>query len=531
MKSKKWTFSIISVVIISILSIFLVGAKLTTNKSPKEVYAIYLEGQKIGVVKSKEEFNTYINTQEQKLKSQYGVDKIYTPKGVEIKKIITYDNKYNSNEEIYSMLVKKQNFTIKGIIIDIEKELPETTDNETKESDEATNEKSQNGTKETPKKTETLTINVINKEIFDDSIVDIVKAFVDNEEYTKFMESTQAPIADTGELIEDIHIKEKITYREGYISTSEKIFTEKSSLTKYLLYGTEKEQDTYIVKDGDTIESIANANKLNTQEFLIANPEFTSVNNLLYESQKVVVGLINPVISIVVEKHSVEEEVQKFSTEIKYDDELVVGYSYTEREGEDGIDKVTKKYQYINGQLVDVAMIGSVEIKPSVSKILVKGDKYIPNVADLSYWAWPTSKPYTITSYYQYRWGSFHAAIDIHVGFGSPIYAANNGTVYKVGTGCIRGATNCNGSRGNYVIIKHNIKNYYTQYMHLNSILVREGQTVSRGQKIATMGNTGYVVPTPAYGSSSYAGTHLDFGVWIGVPYDGGYTLNPLGLY
>lgn len=514
MKSKKWTFSIIAVVIISILSIFLLGFKLTINKTPSEVYAIYLEGKKIGVVKSKEEFDEYINVQEEKLKTQYGVDKIYTPKGVEIKKIVTYDNKYNTNEEIYNILVKQQNFTIKGIIIEIEKEV--SNDNQEDEEE---------------KKTESITINVINKDIFDESVVDIVKAFVDNEEYTKFMNSTQEPITDVGEIIENIYIKEKITYREGYISTNENIFTDKSLLTKYLLYGTTEEQSTYIVKEGDTIETIATANKLNTQEFLIANPEFTSVNNLLYESQEVVVGLIDPIISIVVEKHSVQEEVSKYATEIKYDDELIIGYSYTEREGEDGIDKVTRKYQYINGQLVDVAMVGSVEIKPSVSKILVKGDKYVPNVADLSYWAWPTSTPYTITTYYQYRWGTFHAAIDIYVGFGSPIYAANNGTVYAVGDGCVRGATGCNNTRGNYIIINHNVGNYYTQYMHLNTILVKPGQTVARGQKIATMGNTGYVVPTPAYGSSSYAGTHLDFGVWKGIPYNGGYTINPLNLY
>lgn len=507
-KKNKITLNLIFVVILSLSSLFLVGFKLTENKIPNEMYAIYLEGKKIGTVKSKDEFNEYINFQEEKLKKQYNVDEIYTPKGVEIKKVLTYSDKTNTNEEIYNLLVQTENFTIKGITIEITKE--NTDEN---------------------KIPEVTTINLLNKEIFDNAIIDIIKAFVDDDEYTAFMTSTQTPITDTGELIEDIYIQEKVTYKEAYIPTSEKIFTNEDELTKYLLYGTTEEQTKYIVKEGDTIESIAEKNKLNVQEFLIANTEFTSANNLLYESQEVVVGLIDPVLSIVVEKHSVQEEVQEYTTEIKYDEDLIIGYSYVEREGENGVDKVTRKYQYINGQLADVALVGSVEVKPSVSKILVKGDKYVPNVADLSYWAWPTSRPYTITTGYQYRWGSFHGAIDIYVGFGSPIYAANNGTVYAVGTGCVRGDTKCNNTRGNYIIINHNAGNYYTQYMHLNTVLVSPGQTVARGQKIGTMGNTGYVVPTPRYGSNSYSGTHLDFGVWKGIPYRGGYHINPYSIY
>ena len=507
-KKNKISISAILVLTLSISSLFLLGFKLTRNRIPNEMYAIYLEGKKIGTVKSKDEFNQYINKQEERLKEQYQVEEIHTPKGVEIKKLITYSNKTNSNKEIYDMLVASENFTIKGVVVEIEKA--------------STEENSKN---------ETITLNLLSKEIFDESIIDIIKAFIEDQEYESFMNSSQVPITDTGELIEDIYIQEDITYKEDYISTSEKIFVDKAELTKYLLYGTTDKQDTYIVKEGDTIETIAESNKLNVQEFLIANPEFTSANNLLYETQEVVVGLINPLISIVVEKHSVKEEVKKYTTEIKYDEELIIGYSYTEREGEDGLDKVTRKYQYINGQIADVALVGSVEVKPSVSKILVKGDKYVPNVADLSYWAWPTAKPYAITTYYQYRWGKFHAAIDISVSFGSPIYAANNGTVYDVGTGCIRGDTGCNETRGNYIIINHNAGNYYTQYMHLNTVLVKPGQTVARGQKIGTMGNTGYVVPTPAYGSSSYAGTHLDFGVWRGIPYRGGYHINPYNIY
>ncbi len=519
-KEKRVTIGlIISTGLLIGLVIFLVVINFESlqNKTPNERYTVYLSGKMIGVVESDNEFNNYINLQEEKLKEKYKVDTIYAPKGVEIRKVLTYDNKFDSNEEIYNLLVNSENFTIKGQVINIVKE------EEVVKEDEDGNEVAEKVEKVT-------TINVLNKEIFDEAMESIVKAFVESEEYTAFMTSTQKEIENVGEKIEDIYVQDRITYHEDYIPTNEYIFTNKEDLTKYLLYGTMEEQSTYVVKEGDTIESVAEKNKLNVQEFLIANPEFTSENNLLYESQKVVVGLINPIVNIVVEKYSVKEEPQKYATEIKYDSNLVVGYSYVDRDGEDGIDKVTRKYQYINGQLSDVALIGSVEIKPSVSKILIKGDRYIPYVADLSYWAWPTKKPYTITTYYQYRWGTFHAALDIYVGFNSPIYAANNGTVYQAKGGCVRGDTKCNGGRGNYIIINHNIKGYYTQYMHLNSINVKPGETVKRGQKIATMGNTGYCVPTPAYGSNSYKGTHLDFGVWIGVPY-AGYTINPMRLY
>ena len=64
--------------------------------------------------------------------------------------------------------------------------------------------------------------------------------------------------------------------------------------------------------------------------------------------------------------------------------------------------------------------------------------------------------------------------------------------------------------------------------MHLKDINVTEGQTVARGQKIGTMGNTGNVVPVP-YSGNPYGGTHLDFSVKIGGI--NGSTINPLNLY
>lgn len=498
----KWTISMIFLVVVVSLSVFLLGFNKNNGDIPQTVYNVYLDGKIIGTIESQESFEEYINQKEEQIKKQYQVENVYTPNGVEIKKVITYKPKISSNEKIYSEIIKLKKFTIKGIVVTI------------------TGDDSYNAT----------TIKVLNKEIFDKALNNTIRAFVDEEMYNKYLEGTQEEIKETGSIIENVDLEQKVTYKETLISTDEKIFTSVDELAKYLLYGTTETQQTYIVQQGDTIEKIANNNKLNVREFLIANPEFTSANNLLYASQEVVVGLIEPIINVVVEYHSIEEEEKAFETEIQYDDEQYIGYQTVSREGENGLYRVVKKNQYINGQLVDTTNISSTELKPAINKVIIKGGKYAPSVADLSYWAWPTNTPYSITSGFAWRWGSFHGAIDIAgPGYGSAIYAANNGVVVEtVQSGCALGDITCNGGSGHYVIINHNIGGYYTKYLHLKDVYVNVGQTVVRGQKIGTMGNTGncYPVPSP---SNPYAGTHLHFEVRVGSIR--GTQINPFNLY
>ena len=146
--------------------------------------------------------------------------------------------------------------------------------------------------------------------------------------------------------------------------------------------------------------------------------------------------------------------------------------------------------------------------------------------APVNKWVWPTINNYTITGYYS----RYHNAIDISSSYGSNIFAANSGVVTSVQGGCVAGNLSCNGRGGNYIVIKHNTNNYYTVYMHLKDIYVSVGQTVTSEQVIGTMGNTGNVIPVPT-SSNPYAGTHLHFSLYIGEPYKGGYTINPMNLY
>ncbi|MBS1210307.1 MAG: metalloendopeptidase-like rane protein [Proteobacteria bacterium] len=76
---------------------------------------------------------------------------------------------------------------------------------------------------------------------------------------------------------------------------------------------------------------------------------------------------------------------------------------------------------------------------------------------------------------------SSNKGVDLAGSVGDPVMAAGNGRVVYVGSG-LRGY-------GNLVIIKHN-NNFLSAYAHNSEILVKEGQMVQKGQKIAALGSS-----------------------------------------
>ena len=345
-----------------------------------------------------------------------------------------------------------------------------------------------------------------------------------------YKNNTQKKIETTGSLIENIYISEKITITETYLSTDEVIFTDVDTLTKYLLFGSLDKDEEYTVKPGDTIETVAFNNKLGVEEFLIVNPEFTSSNNLLSVGQKVSIALIDPIFSIVVEKHIVEDMDKPFNTVEKEDSSMYTGQTKVQTEGVNGTQRVTEKVKYVNGEAQPAVITNVTTISEPVDKVVLKGTKSYgygssytgggtPAVTS-GVWGWPTISPYIITSYYGYRWGRLHAGIDISgCGFGSPIYSIGEGTVSAVTNTCAdRGyyGRRCGGGYGNAVRVKYSggMEVIYSHIMGSN-IRVSVGQRVSKGQIVGYMGNSG-----------SSTGTHLHF--QVNMPSG---SVNPLTLY
>lgn len=74
---------------------------------------------------------------------------------------------------------------------------------------------------------------------------------------------------------------------------------------------------------------------------------------------------------------------------------------------------------------------------------------------------------------------------------GTPILAIADGTVSFVQTGCSVGNRSCGGGFGNHVDIRHPSSEYLSRYCHLSLVNVTRDQTVTRGQEIGKMGETG----------------------------------------
>ena len=489
-------------VLITILltTIFAVGFT-SISRNPKTVYRVYLEGKSLGIIESKKTFENYIDKKQNEIKEKYKVDKVYTPAELDIVKEITFENKIQTNQEIYNKIKDTSSFMIDGYVVKI-KGLD--TKDETGKTIKGKNQY----------------IYVIDKKVFTNSVEKTVKSFIKEEDFNNYANDTQKEIKDVGTIIDNIYLKNKITIKKDKIPVNKTIYLKEEDLSKYLLFGTTKDQSKYTIKDGDTIDDVAFNNKISIEEFLVANPEL-SEKSLLYTGQVVTIGILKPQISVVEEDHVVKDEEVKYTTKTEEDPNQYTNYKVVKQAGENGLNRVTQKIQKVNGETTSIVGIpGETQVlKVPVEEIVVKGTKqpawsggYGDLIVTKGMFGWPATCS-SVSSPFGWRWGVLHDGMDIAgCGYGSNIFAAESGTVYTVGYKY---------DNGQYITIKHD-NGYYTMYAHLCSgcTYVKQGDRVTRGQPIGGMGQTGFAT-----------GVHLHYAVWTGPPYYGGTALNPMAFY
>lgn len=128
-----------------------------------------------------------------------------------------------------------------------------------------------------------------------------------------------------------------------------------------------------------------------------------------------------------------------------------------------------------------------------------------------------------VSSLFGPRASGFHNGVDLAASQGTPVFAAADGVVE------IAQKSLDKTGYGNMILIAHEDltfydeygyrMNYKTRYAHLHKLYVEEGDFVTEGQKIGTVGATGHVIVKHAKADPS----HLHFEVYRGTK-----RINPL---
>lgn len=270
--------------------------------------------------------------------------------------------------------------------------------------------------------------------------------------------------------------------------------------------------ETYVVRDGDTVASIAH-------HFQVDVPTVLAVNNLGTRAFiKPGMTLKIPAASGVLHLVRSGDTLEKIAAKYQVSAEAVAVANHV---SSNSSLTVGDELLIPGGKITTTVVKRPVAVRPDVPISKIKGKTYDAyqeltkqderiKPADAkeddataerpkTKLFWPTRQR-LINQYYGWR----HTGVDINGDYTDPIYAADDGVVEKAGWN--------NGGYGLMIMIDHE-NGIKTRYGHASKMFVAVGDHVKRGQVIAMVGTTG-----------RSTGTHLHFEVYVN-----GKRTNPLG--
>lgn len=249
------------------------------------------------------------------------------------------------------------------------------------------------------------------------------------------------------------------------------------------LYSTKSAEVTYEVKKGDTWSEIAEDHGMTNKELLALNPGY-DIDKLQIGEVLTLAASVPYLTMTVVQQERYVEDVM-YDIEYTNTDTMYKGDYKVTSAGQYGAADVVANVTYVNGEETERTVLSSVTLKEPVTEQRLQGTKERPTWYPTGTFRWPVSG--RITSYFGGRrspggiGSTNHKGIDIAAPKGTPVYAADGGTVTYAGW---------MGGYGYLVRINHG-NGYETYYGHNSSLTVSVGQKVYKGQQIARVGSTG----------------------------------------
>lgn len=263
---------------------------------------------------------------------------------------------------------------------------------------------------------------------------------------------------------------------EAYNTTLANVSSKSAALKKIKSGG--QQEVTYTVKAGDTLYGICDKLGVSLKELKKMNPKITDTMTL-HIGDKFVTQQEIPLITVETVGVSVFAEAIDYKTVTKKSNNYYEGETVVIQAGKKGKARVTARLTKQNGKTVAREDISVETIKEPVNKVVVKGTKPVPPKKGTGTFR----KPVNVGVYagYGMRWGRMHYGLDYAAPTGTPIYAADGGTVTYAGW---------SGAYGYTITIDHGA-NKKTLYAHCSRLFVSAGTKVYKGQHIAAVGSTG----------------------------------------
>lgn len=269
--------------------------------------------------------------------------------------------------------------------------------------------------------------------------------------------------------VEDIKI-------EPYSTTLANVSSKAAAIKKIKKGG--QEEVTYKVKAGDTLYGICEKLDVSLSELKKMNPKITD-NMTIHIGDKFVTQQAIPLITVETVEVSVFAEPVDYKTVTKKSGSYFKGETVVVQSGKKGKARVTARLTKRNGKTVKRKDLEVETIKEPVNKIIVKGTKPVPAKKGTGTFMRPVNAG--VYAGYGMRWGRMHYGLDFSAPTGTPIYAADGGTVTFAGW---------SGAYGYVITIDHGA-NKKTLYAHCSRLFVSAGNKVYKGQHIAAVGSTG----------------------------------------
>lgn len=303
-------------------------------------------------------------------------------------------------------------------------------------------------------------------------------AIVDSKQTaTDIMNEVKAGFMSSSDTVEyeSIDFKQKVDVKQ--IDTKLGRIQNPEVVRQKMLTGAVSQQ-THVVQAGDTLSGIAQLYGMTMSDLKAANPSLNPEK--LSIGQQIILTKPAPLVTIKTVEVATYRKVIPFGTEEQPSSSLYKGESSVKVDGVNGEEQVTARITRENGVQVSAEVLKSQVVYEPVTKVVIKGTKELPPLQGTGSLKYPVSGA-KLTSKFGMRWGRMHYGIDLACPVGTPVRAADGGTVTFSGY---------NSACGYMIKISHG-GGVVTVYEHCSKLMVSKGDRVYQGQQIAKSGNTG----------------------------------------